>query len=360
MSFLDIKDVRIAGIATALPKTVARNADLLAAEGKKKEEIDGFIDQVGIIERRESQRLTATDLGCEAGEKLIADLGWEKSSIDAIIMVTISPDYTLPVNACILQDRLGLSRECYAQDLCMACSGWVYGLSVIASLVSSGNAHRALLFTGDARIHWGTGNDDLLFGHAISVTAVEFAEGADGFKFHFGTDGSGYDAVIMPKSGMRNISYEEDYERKFSDLRNQCSKEGVMKGMDVFAFSITQVPKSFKALENKFGLKREDFDYVVLHQANMAINQRVVRKLGIDPAKAPTSLAYYGNTEASSIPATITSQLKGKIEQGKKKLLCCGFGTGLSWGTVALTTDNIVISETIEVEENRFDDIKWV
>ncbi len=360
MSFLEIKDVRIAGMATAVPKTVIDNAKMLEALGSDQDAIDNFIQQVGIIERRESVKLTGTDLGYVAGERLIADLGWEKSSIDAIIMVTITPDYTLPVSACILQDRLGLSRECYAQDICMACSGWVYGLSAISSLLSSENAHRALLFTGDARQHWGKGNDDLLFGHAISVTALEYQPGAEGFKFNFGTDGSGYDAVIMPKTGMRNMVYDANAASQFEDEVFQRSLQGEMKGLDVFAFSITRVPKSIHALMERYSLNMDDFDYVVLHQANKGINQRLVKKLNIDPAKAPSSLEYYGNTAASSIPTTITTQLKGKIEQGKHSFLCCGFGTGLSWGTVAFSTENIVISDIEEVKEDRFDDLTWV
>lgn len=360
MSFLEIKDVRIAGMATAIPKTVINNAQVLVDKGSSQDVVDTFIKQVGIVERRESYKLTGTDLAYVAGERMIADLGWEKSTIDAVIMVSISPDYTLPVNACILQDRLGLSRECYAQDICMACSGWVYGLSAISSILSAGNAHRALLFTGDARIHWGEGNDDLLFGHAINVTAVEYQPGAEGFKFHFGTDGSGYDAVIMPKIGMRNMAYDDELIARYADERFQRSRQGEMKGLDVFAFSITHVPMSINALLEHYGLDKESFDYLVLHQANKGINQRVVKKLKFDHAKTPSSLEYYGNTAAASIPATITSQLKGEIEDGKNNFICCGFGTGLSWGTVALTMDHVVISETIEVDEDRFDDVKWV
>lgn len=359
MSFLDIKNVKIAGFSTALPKRTLTSQGFLEAAGHA-ETAETFIRQVGIVERRESKTLTASDLSYEAGERLIADLGWAKDSIDAVLMVTISPDYILPINACILQDRLGLSKECYAQDVSMGCSGWVYALSVVAALMENGNVKRALMFSGESRKHWGEGNNEMLFGNAVCATALEYEPGHEGFKFQFGTDGGGYDAVIMPHSGMRREEYTPEDIKRFEDPEFQRSYDGAMKNLDVFAFSITRVPASINALAERHGFDYHDCDYLVLHQANKSINERIVRKLKMDPEKAITSIPYLGNTLAASIPVTIATQLRGKIENKKTKFLCCGFGVGLSWGTVTFTTENIVISETVEVEEDKFKDVKWV
>ena len=121
--------------------------------------------------------------------------------------------------------------------------------------------------------------------------------------------------------------------------------------MDVFAFGISTAPKSIKKLAEHFGFDYLDADYYVFHQANMKMNNTIVKKLKLDPEKVPSCMYHFGNTSSASIPLTIVTQLKGKIENRTTKFICCGFGVGLSWGTVAIKTDNIVISDLVEVEE---------
>lgn len=360
MAFLEIKNVRIAGMSTAFPKRIVNNKKLLEERNIEEESALNFVRQVGIIERRESLSVTESDLACVAIEKLLADLNWEKESIEAILCVSLTPDYPLPVNACIIQDRVGFSKECYAQDISMGCSGWVYGLSVVASMLKNGDVKRALLLSGDSKMVWGTGNNELLFGHCCNVTAVEYEPGSEGFKFNYGTDGSGYDAIIMPKSGMRNANYSMEEIKKFEDPFIQHSMQAEMKSLDVFAFSISRVPKQIELMSEHFGFDYHDFDYFILHQANKSINQHILKKLKIAPEKSVSSIECFGNTLSASIPVTITTQLKDKLRNEKKRIMCCGFGVGLSWGLVTFTADNIVISDMIEVEENSFNEKQWV
>jgi 3-oxoacyl-[acyl-carrier-protein] synthase-3 len=124
-----------------------------------------------------------------------------------------------------------------------------------------------------------------------------------------------------------------------------------MKGMDVFSFGITTAPKSIKKLSEKFGFNYLDYDYYIFHQANMKMNNQIVKKLKIDPEKVPSCMYNFGNTSSASIPMTIVSQLKGKVENKPTKFLCCGFGVGLSWGTVAFESDSLIVSELVEVDE---------
>jgi 3-oxoacyl-[acyl-carrier-protein] synthase-3 len=132
-----------------------------------------------------------------------------------------------------------------------------------------------------------------------------------------------------------------------------------MKGMDVFSFGITTAPKSVKKLGEHFGFDYLDADYFVFHQANMKMNDMIAKKLKLAPEKVPSCMRYFGNTSSASIPLSIVTQLKGKFETKPTKFICCGFGVGLSWGTVAFETDNVVVSDLVEVEtleENR----EWV
>ena len=128
-----------------------------------------------------------------------------------------------------------------------------------------------------------------------------------------------------------------------------------MKGMDVFSFGITTAPKSVKKLAEHFGFDYQEADWFVFHQANMKMNNQIVKKLKLPMEKAPSCMYRFGNTSSASIPLTIVSELKGKIENIPTKFICCGFGVGLSWGTVAFETNNIVISDLVEVGDEEVD-----
>ena len=352
MAFLEVKNVRIAGIAAGVPKQVssvldANNNDSLA-EGTSAED---FVKSTGVKERRVSQKFTTSDLCCAAAEQLIIDLNWNKNEIDAIIFVSQTADYILPATSCIIQDRLKLPKECYATDIALGCSGWVYGLSSAVSLMSTGCIKKVLLMAGDAKKR-AKAPTDPLFGHAGTVTALEYKEGESGFKFHFGTDGSGYDAIITPDGGSRNQVSAKSFEQYQFEGKMMHRMQTRMKGMDVFSFGISTAPKTVKKLAERFGFDYLDADYFVFHQANMKMNSMITKKLKLPQEKVPSCMYNFGNTSSASIPLTIVTQLKDKFEHKPTKFICCGFGVGLSWGTVAFETNNIVISNLVELDED--------
>lgn len=349
MAFIEFKNVRIAGISAGVPKNVVSNYTLKQGEDISADYTpEAFVETTGVKERRCSETLTTSDLCFAAAEKLIAELGWDKKEIEALVFVSQTADYFLPATACILQDRLGLPKECYAEDVALGCSGWVYGLSNVASLVATGSIKKALLLAGDAKKRSKMKRDPL-FGDAGTATAIEFMEGAKGFQFHFGTDGSGFDAIIAPDGGSRNQVSPESFELKEYEGKMMHNLQTHMKGMDVFSFGISTAPKSVKKMAEHFSFNYLDADYVIFHQANMKMNNQIVKKLKLDPAKVPSCMYEFGNTSSASIPLTIVSQLKGKFENTPTKFICCGFGVGLSWGTVATETNGITIPEVVEV-----------
>lgn len=359
MAFIEFKNVRIAGISAGVPKFVASNLTPLADDGVSSEYTpEAFVETTGVLERRISDKLTTSDLCYEAAEKLIVDLKWDKSEIEALIFVSQTADYILPATSCILQDRLGLSKECYAEDVALGCSGWVYGLSNVVSLLSAGTIKKALLLAGDAKKR-AQGPRDPLFGHAGTATAVEFVEGAEGVKFHFGTDGSGYDAIITPDGGSRNQVSVDSFKLEEIEGKMMHRMQTRMKGMDVFSFGISTAPKSVKKLAEHYGFDYLDYDYFVFHQANMKMNNMIAKKLKLAPEKVPSCMYHFGNTSSASIPMVIVTELKGKADVKNTKFICCGFGVGLSWGTVAFETDNMLISDLVEVEDPK-EESKWV
>jgi 3-oxoacyl-[acyl-carrier-protein] synthase-3 len=286
--FKEINDITIRGIAACVPEKVIKSTD------------PDFIKYTGIKQRRVSD-LRASDLCYEAGKQLLTDLGWK--DVDYLVFVSQTPDYQLPSTSCILQDRLGLSEETACFDISLSCSGWVYGLNVIASL-----GGRGLLLVGDTLSKICDENDSAtypLFGDCGTATAIERKEGAS-MKFHLSTKGSGYESIIK---------------------REYMS----MSGVGVFLFAINKVPKSINLLMLKNNIK--DVDYYVFHQSNKAMIEGVCRKLKIDESKVPLSLKDFGNTSSASIPLTLlTNNIQGNV-------IACGYGAGLSWGSVYLNLD---------------------
>ncbi len=344
MAFLSVKNVRIAGISAGVPLRKINNLDIqdLSADYEAKD----FVEVTGVLERRVDD-YTTSDLCLSAAEQLIKDLEWEKKDIDAIIFVSQTTDFILPATACIIQDKLGLSKECYAEDIVLGCSGWVYGLSSLSSLMASGEIKKALLMAGDAKRR--VESNDPLFGYAGTVTALEYVEGEEGFKFHFGTDGSGYDAIITPDGGCRNQITDESFKEEIINGKKYNRLQTRMKGMDVFTFGVTTAPKSVKSLGKHYGFDYKEADYVIFHQANMKMNNMIAKLLKLPAEKVPSCMYNFGNTSSASIPLTIVTKLKGEVENKSTKFICCGFGVGLSWGTVAFESKNLVISNLVEI-----------
>lgn len=348
MAYLHYSNVRIAGIAAGVPKRVKNN--LIDDENISRDySPEDFVKSTGVVERHFSETLCTSDLCYAAAEKLIAELGWDKSEIQALVFVSQTADYILPATACILQDRLGLSKECYATDCALGCSGWVYGLSQVLGLVSTGEIKKALLLAGDAKKR-AIERPNPLFGHAGTATAIEYSKCESSFQFHFGTDGSGYDAIIALDGGARNQVSPLSFEYEMVNGQPYHRLMTRMNGMDVFSFAISTAPKSVKRLAEHFAFDYQEADYFVFHQANMKINNMIIKKLKLDEAKVPSSMSHYGNTSSASIPLTIVTQLHDKLNN-PTKFICCGFGVGLSWGTVAFEVDNIVVPEVVWVDE---------
>ncbi|MBR0177259.1 MAG: ketoacyl-ACP synthase III [Bacteroidales bacterium] len=359
MAFLEFKNVRIAGIAAGVPRNVANNLhptpwDIVSKEYTPEE----FVKTTGVLERRISFTLTTSDLCYAAAEQLIKDLGWNKDEIGALIFVSQNPDYILPATSCILQDRLGLSKECYTSDISLGCSGWVYGLSSASALLGHGSIQKALILVGEGkgRVQGDKHRLNPLFGSAGTVTAIEYTENtADGFQFHFGTDGSGFDAIIIPDGGGRNPATTSSFDLEIVDGKEIFRLVSRMKGMDVFSFGITTVPKSIKMLSEHYGFDYHNADYFVFHQANMKMNDMITKKLKLPSEKVPSSMYHFGNTNGASIPMTIVSELRGKVESQPTRFVCCGFGVGLSWASVTFKTNNLVISNLVEVSDEETD-----
>jgi 3-oxoacyl-[acyl-carrier-protein] synthase-3 len=337
MATFSIDKVAIAGITGCVPKNIHRNVDLNILSP---DEMTKFIESTGVEERRMVSANTATsDLCLHAANDLLDNLGWDRNEVDILVFVSQTADYLLPVTSAILQDKLNLPKTCLAFDVPLGCSGYVYGISILAGMMKSCGLKKGLMLAGDTG-RFVSQNDKStlpLFGDGGSATAFELTEDGNEIYFDLGTDGSGYEAIIVPHGGARNV-LTADSLVEVEIEPGICRSNGqlVLDGMDVFSFGISQAPKTINTLLKEFDLDKEKIDYFVFHQANMMMNKMIAKKLKLPEEKVPYSLKEFGNTSSATIPLTIVSQLKGKLEKDTTEFILCGFGVGLSWGTVKL------------------------
>ncbi|MEG0808371.1 MAG: ketoacyl-ACP synthase III [Alistipes sp.] len=352
MAFLNLKNVAIKGIAACVPKHSEENIN--AAVFSSTDDATKFIASTGVSRRRTADvTTTSSDLCFIAAQKLLSDLNWEKESIDCLIFVTQTPDYILPATSCILQDRLSLKEDCYALDISLGCSGWIYGMSVVCSLVSSGCFKRAILLAGDTSSHICSKSDKSawpLFGDAGTATAIEYDLSAPEIYYHLASDGSGSEAISVHDGGFRNPVNDNSLKIESIDVGIERSKlHLILNGMDVFSFGLSKAPQSVNYLIDHFNLDKDAVDTFLFHQANLFMNEKIRKKLKLDDLKVPYSLSDFGNTSSASIPLTLVSQRQQKYQTKKMKTIGCGFGVGLSWGSIYFETDKIMCPSLIEI-----------
>lgn len=352
MAFFSTHNTKIAGIAAAVPKNEISNWDY---EHLTEQEKKMLIKTIGVEKKRFAPKhITTSDLGYAASEKLISELNWKKEEIEVLIFVSQSKDYFLPSTACILQDRLGLPKSTIAFDVGMGCSGYVYGLSIINSLMAATGLKKGLMIVGDNSLVTCNYKDKSaypLFGDAATVTAIEYSANASPFNYSLMTDGSLHKAIIIPHGGMRNQATKESFDEvEVSPGIFRSPLNTTLSGLDIFNFSITEVPLSITEFMQKTATAPENYDAFVMHQANLIMNESIRKKLKFTPEQVPYTLAKFGNTSSASIPLTIVSELKEKITSGPMNLIISGFGVGLSWGVSSFKTDKIICPDILEIE----------
>lgn len=349
MAFLHIKNVAIKGVAACVPESIEENTAITNIAAS---DVEKLIKTTGVERRRIVKAGTCTsDLCFKAAEKLIEELGWDKKDIDGLIFVTQTPDYILPATSCILQNQLGLSTDCFTLDISLGCSGFVYGLSTLGSYMQSGSIKKALLLAGDTSSMTSSKNDKStypLFGDAGTATALEFVEGDEGIKFHLGTDGSGYQAIIINDGGYRNRFNEASLTENFiTEGISRNNLELTLDGMDVFSFGISKAPETVNALINKFEIDKEQVNHFYFHQANLMMNERIRKKLQLPEDKVPLSLKNFGNTSSATIPLTMVTETAESLRNGENEIIACGFGVGLSWASLICKTNQLVVPDLI-------------
>lgn len=340
-----LEDVSLAGLCAAVPC----NEEPIrgTAEAQRR-----FSAATGVARRRICPPdLFFSDLAVAAATRLLSDLAWNSEKIDALVVVTQSGDVVFPSTACILQHRLGLSTECAAFDINLGCSGFPYGVLVAGRLIGAEVGSKTLLILGDAA---GKPNpaspQPPLFGDAAVAVALERRVGASPMMFSLHTDGAGWDVIMERRPGGRP-GLEESVFTTVADERGNMhiNTQYRMKGEDVFNFSARVVPDAVRAAVAQRGWSMDSVDAFVFHQASRLINETLRKSLALDQEKTPSTLEDFGNTSSATIPLTMAERLGPALRERTLRLILCGFGVGLSWGTMTCELGPLVCPPIVEV-----------
>lgn len=302
-----------------------------------------FESKVGIKSRYIVEKdETAFDLAVKACKKLLKKI--DRNSVDYLLYCTQSPEYHLPSTACILQETLGLNKNVGALDFNLGCSGYTYGLSLAKALINSGQAKNILLVTAEAYskyLHPKDRSNRAIFGDAASATLIAFSEKECVRDFVFGTDGSGYDKLIVKNGGSRTSFDASPAEYNYGTNNVYTNNHLYMDGPEVFNFTSTVIPDVAMEVLKKNGLIEEGVDQFILHQANAFMLNLIRRKLKVSKEKFFIDLEDGGNTVSSTIPIAL-KKYSQTVSDLHKEIVVVGFGVGLSWcGGVIIIDDKL-------------------
>lgn len=350
MAVFTIPHIKLSGLAGCVPQQTQDNKEIEILPPNEREL---FINTVGIRYRKVvPDGVTASDLCYTAAERLLTDLNWNREEVKILVFITQTPDYLIPNTSSILQDKLKLPKSCLAFDVNLGCSGYVYGLSIVGSLLQNMPGAKALLLVGDISTRTISMRDKStapLFSDAGTATALE--HNASGkMYFNLQTDGKEYDDIIIPDGAFRNPVSLQSFEVKTYEggiKRTDLSMK--LDGIKIFNFALREVAPNINTLLTETAIDKNNIDYFVFHQANKLMLESVRKKLQLEPAKVPYSLYHYGNTSSATIPLTMLVNLRSQLQSQPLKLLLSGFGVGLSWGSAYLETEKIVCPELIEL-----------
>ncbi len=327
-----MKQAKIIGTGSYLPKRVLTNADL---EKMVETSDEWIVTRTGMKERRLAATDESTsDMGVKSAQKAIEKAGINPKSIDLVLVATLTPDYTFPSTACIIQSQLELDSAA-AMDIQAACSGYIYALSIAKAFVESG-IYRNVLIVASEKLSSIVDYEDrgtcVLFGDGASACVVS-SEGK-GLLIRdtvLGSDGDQKEILIMPGGGSRNPASKETVEAGMHYIK--------MGGREVFKHAVRRMESSSKECIEKAGLQESDISWLIPHQANVRIIDAIAKRFQVPNDRVFVTVQKYGNTSASSVGIALDELLDEKKLTSGENLLLTAFGAGLTWGSTVLTNE---------------------
>lgn len=321
--------VRMAGIGAHVPARCITNDEIATLVDTSDEWIQS---RTGIRTRHVvCGDESVADLAIGAAQQALASAGMDGSEIELIIVASSTPDTIYPAVACQVQTEIGATRAA-GFDMALACSGFVYAMVVAQQFLKTGMYKNALVIGADIHsryTNWHDRNTCILFGDGAGAAILKAEPG--------GPDSIlASDLHLDGSKGMELTLFTQAENCPLVEPKTPVNDYVYMNGREVFKFAVGVVPGSILTVLERAGIRIEDVDHVVLHQANIRIMQAMSEKLNIPKERLIVNLDRYGNTSAASIPIALNEAvLKGSVKPGDL-LILCGFGAGLAWGTTIL------------------------
>lgn len=330
----------IRAVSTYLPSQQLTNEQL--ADMFPEWSVDKIGDKTGILNRHIANEAEfSSDLGLEACKKLLRVNNLAPDLFDYLIVVTQTPDHLLPGIASKIHHQLQLNLQSGAIDVNLGCSGYVYALGIAKGLIASSQAKNILLVTSDTYskiLNPGDKSVRTIFGDGATATWISSnleQEKIGGLVY--GTDGSGANYLFAPSGGLKEPG--DSYPPAMATTRNleEHKFNLYMNGPEIFNFTISIAEKTISSCLEKANVQMQEIDFFVFHQANAFMLDHLRRKLKISNEKFPILMSDFGNTVSGTIPMALDLMFQQKTLRPGSKILCMGFGVGLSWGAALVT-----------------------
>lgn len=281
-----------------------------------------------------------SDLICFGFQHLFDNNLLQADDLDALILLTSSPDYPVPPTSNVIQGSLGLKHDMICLDISQGCAGYMVGLMQAFMMLEQPSIRKVAVVTADIKSRTYSYKDRStypLMGDAATITIVENRPSEDIHQY-IKMDGSGAMAVCVPAGGLREPANEDSIRMIEDENGNILSRHHVhMKGDEIFNFVLTKVPIMFRELFEHCGKTFDDVEYFMLHQPNKFVLSRIAKKLKLKMDKVPANVVEtLGNSSSSTIPNAITLNLSNRPENETIPLCLGGFGSGLVWSAAIL------------------------
>ncbi|MGA9274339.1 MAG: beta-ketoacyl-ACP synthase III [Candidatus Cybelea sp.] len=319
--------VKIVGVGHYAPPRIVTNHDLEAWLDTS----DEWITTRTGMKRRHwaSDEEGTSDLASAAASAALMHAGLTAPDIDCFIVATVTPDFYFPATACLVASRLGVAEKA-AFDIAIACSGFIYGLTVASGLIRSG-VYRRIMLIGAETLSKILDKEDrstaILFGDGAGAVILEQSEDDSFLAATLGADGSRPELLYAHGSGFRKPIDHAALDAKVQLIH--------MQGPETFKLAVTKMVESTDSVLDKANLRKSDVTFLIPHQANRRIIDAMARYLDLPEEKVIVNIAEYGNTSAASIPLALSETVRAGLLKAGDLIVFVAFGGGLSWGAVA-------------------------
>lgn len=324
------KQAKIRGTGSYLPEKILTNQDL---EKMVETSDDWIVTRTGMKERRIAKADEFTsDMGRDAALRALEDAKLPAEEVDLILFATITPDYSFPSTACLIQKQIG-AHKAAAMDVQAACTGYLYALAIAKAFIESG-AYKNILIVASEKlssiVDYKDRNTCVLFGDGASAAVVSSeGKGLLVKDVTLGADGDLARLLMVPAGGSRHPSTQQTVEERLHYLK--------MDGKEVFKHAVRRMEAASKESIEKAGLQESDIAWFVPHQANMRIIESLAKRFNVPTERVFVTIHKYGNTSASSLGIALDELLHEKKLDKGENILLTAFGAGLTWGAAVLT-----------------------